>query len=66
MIFQVSPKLKLQILQIFQILLRIQVPLSIFDSAIEVEDLKVKFRTESKIYFESAFAQFLFLTALQI
>lgn len=64
MLFQVSVDCKLQVLAIFQTLLRIQVPLTIFNEG--VQELKAKFRTESKVVFESSFAQFLYLSALQI
>ena len=39
-------------------------PLSIFNAS--VADIKAKFRTETKVTFDSAFAQFLFQAALQI
>ena len=45
MLFQVSVGLKLQILRILSTLLRIQVPLSIFDEG--VKDLQLNFKTET-------------------
>jgi len=64
MLFQVSVECKLQILTIFQTLLRIQVPLSVFDEA--AKDLKLNFRTQSQVKFGSSFAKFFYLAALQI
>ena len=49
MLFQVSPGCKLQILNIFSTLLRIRVPLSIFDEG--VKDLQISFRTPTQVEF---------------
>ena len=49
MLFQVSAGLKLQILRILSTLLRIQVPLSIFDEG--VKDLQLNFKTEAQVEF---------------
>ena len=53
MLFQVSVQYKLQILTILQTLLRIQVPVSIFDEG--VKDFK-QFRTPTNVVFRSKFA----------
>ena len=64
MFFQVSVQSKLEILTIFQTLLRIQVPLRVFDES--VKDLSFGFRTPTQVSFKSSFASFFFSAALQI
>lgn len=64
MLFQVSAGCKLQILNIIQTLLRIQVPLNIFDES--VKDLNIAFKTQTQVEFKSSFTMLLFQAALQI
>ena len=65
LLLHVSCRNKLRILSIFQTLLRISVPISVFDEA--VKDLNaIRFRTQTKVEFRSSFAKFFFLASLQI
>ena len=65
LLLHVSCQNKLKILSIFQTLLRIQVPISVFDES--VKDLHaIRFRTQTKVEFKSSFAKFFFLASLQI
>lgn len=65
LLLHVSCRNKLKILSIFQTLLRIQVPISVFDES--VRDLHaIRFRTQTKVDFKSSFAKFFFLASLQI